>query len=211
VHLYVSFSRIAPSCCGRICNVHRMFSSSLCGFIGPGRPPELTSKKAKPEERSFMTSGIYTQNLRVHMHVKFIEGVGNHMQTRYEKTPFKISTTSEICQVCFLAKHLRNSTMEPRSHPMVGPHEPSPPCQSIMVTDEMQQREIEACVGYNRLPGTRINRQQSAASTTAIHARHIRARLLRSFLSSKVSAYPVASVQRCLHTSRTALSLLKNS
>lgn len=71
---------------------------------------------------------------------------------------------------------------------MVGPHTPEKaPGQFIVITNEMFQQESQASVGYNRLPGTRMKRQQSAASTTAIHARHISARLLRSFLGDEVS------------------------
>jgi hypothetical protein len=122
------------------------------------------------------------------------EGVDNHMRAMCGKRPFKISATSEICQICFLAKHLRIAPVERPSHPMVGDHAPRAPCQFNVITNEKLHRGSEAHAGYNRLPGTRINRQQSAASTTAIHARHIRERLLSSFLSSSVSAYPLAGV-----------------
>ena len=77
---------------------------------------------------------------------------------------------------------------------MVGPHIARAPGQFIVITNERFEQESRACVGYSRLPGTRINRQQSAASTTAIQARHMSARLLSSFLRDKVSAYSNAVV-----------------
>jgi hypothetical protein len=133
------------------------------------------------------------------------------MRTMYGKRPFKISATSEICQICFLAKHLRIAPVERPSHPMVGHHAPRAPCQFKVITNEKLHRGIEAHAGYNRLPGTRINRQQSAASTTAIHARHIRARLLRSFLVLKSVRVPLQAALGSLHTSRMVPSLLRNS
>lgn len=72
---------------------------------------------------------------------------------------------------------------------MVGPHTTKAPGQFIVITNERFEQESRACVGYSRLPGTRMKRQQSAASTTAIQARHISARLLSSFLMNEVSAY----------------------
>ena len=53
-----------------------------------------------------------------------------------------------------------------------------------------QQMESKEKDGYRRLPGTRMKRQHNAASTSAIHARHISARLLRSFLSLRSVRMP---------------------
>jgi len=92
-------------------------------------------------------------------------------------------------QICVLPRTCENEIMEWPYHPMVGPHTTRAPGQFIMTTNERFEKESQACVGYSRLPGTRINRQQSAASTTAIQARHMSARLLSSFLILKVSMY----------------------
>jgi hypothetical protein len=70
---------------------------------------------------------------------------------------------------------------------MIGPHITRAPGQFIVITNERFEQENKACAGYSRLPGTRMKRQQSAASTTAIQARHISARLLSSFLADEVS------------------------
>ena len=70
---------------------------------------------------------------------------------------------------------------------MVGLHTTRAPGQFVVGTNERFEQESRACVGYSRVRGTRMKRQQSAASTTAIQARHISARLLRSFLMQQVS------------------------
>jgi hypothetical protein len=72
---------------------------------------------------------------------------------------------------------------------MIGPHTKRAPGQFVVITNERFEQESRACAGYSRLPGTRMKRQQSAASTTAIQARHMSARLLSNFLLEKVSVY----------------------
>ena len=59
-------------------------------------------------------------------------------------------------------------------------------------------------IGYKRLPGTRMKRQQSAASTSAIHARHMSARLLRSFLSRESVRIPREAKRHSDHTLQRA-------
>lgn len=48
-------------------------------------------------------------------------------------------------------------------------------------------REKERMYDHSLFPGTKMNRQQSATSMMAIQARHVRARLLRSFLQASIS------------------------
>ena len=103
---------------------------------------------------------------------------------------FEITATSEILPDLRLSRELaKNEIVEWLYHPMAGPHAARAPGRFIVITNERFEQESQACKGYSRLPGTRINRQQSAASTTAIQARHMSARLLSSFLIEEVSVY----------------------
>lgn len=125
---------------------------------------------------------------------------------------FEITATSEILPDPRPPRELaRNEVVERPYHPMVSPHTTRAPGQFIVITNE-RFGQGQACVGYSRLPGTRINRQQSAASTTAIQARHISARLLSSFLTEEVSVYShITFFLNCGRTSRMAPSLSRSS
>jgi hypothetical protein len=106
----------------------------------------------------------------------------------------------DLCQILkFLApKPMRDVGRENAVHraPVVFPQN-AKKAPGRFIKQQMKWKERD---GYKRLPGTRMKRQQSAASTSAIHARHMSARLLRSFLSCKSIPIPQEAKMHSEHT-----------
>jgi hypothetical protein len=135
---------------------------------------------------------------------------GCHMLDLVETYCFPITATSEILPDLRPARKLAK-TKKRAYHPMVGRLTSRAPGQFIVITNEISEQKSRARIGYSRLPGTRIKRQQSAASTTAIHARHISARLLSSFLIDEVSILSHDDILKSTHTSQKVPSLSRSS
>ena len=143
-------------------------------------------------------------NSRYHMHARLacISVLPVTCKEGRNTILFEITATSEILPDPRPPRELARNILgcDTTSHWYALTHQ-----KRMAVTNERFEQESQACVGYSRLPGTRINRQQSAASTTAIQARHISARLLSSFLTEEVSVYShITFFLNCGRTSRMA-------